>query len=77
MYVFAHVHVYAYIKDIYYMAQVTSGKIARCDWWLTWRDLSLITAGTLKIMPCEQKQTQNTTQIILIKCFFLKTKNKY
>ena len=32
------------------MAQVTSGKIARCDWLLTWRDFSVITAGIMKIV---------------------------
>ena len=34
----------------YYMAQVTSGKIACCDWLLTWRDFSVMTAGIMKIV---------------------------
>ena len=29
------------------MAQVTSGKIARCDWLLTWQDFPVITAGIM------------------------------
>ena len=37
-------------KSYYYMVQVTSGKIARCDWLLTWRDLSVMTAGIMKIV---------------------------
>ena len=32
------------------MAQVTSGKIARCDWLLTWQDFSVMTAGIMKIV---------------------------
>ena len=30
------------------MAQVTSGKIARCDWLLAWQDFFVMTAGILK-----------------------------
>ena len=29
-------------KKTYYMAQVTSGKIARCDWLLTWQDRGIM-----------------------------------
>ena len=32
------------------MAQVTSGKITRCDWSLMWQDFSVITAGIMKIV---------------------------
>ena len=32
------------------MAQVTSGKITRCGWLLTWRDFSVMTAGIMKIV---------------------------
>ena len=32
------------------MAQVTSGKITRCDWLLTMRDFSVMTAGIMKIV---------------------------
>ena len=35
---------------IYYMAQVTSGKMAHCDWLLTWRDFSVMTAGIMTIV---------------------------
>ena len=35
---------------IYYIAQVTSGKITRCDWLLTWHDFSVMTAGIMKIV---------------------------
>ena len=38
------------VKVYYYMAQVTSGKIERCDWLLTWRDFSIMTAGIMKIV---------------------------
>ena len=42
------------------MAQVT-GKIMRCDWLLTWQDFFVMTSGIMKLlMPCEQKQTQNS-----------------
>ena len=37
-------------NDYYYMEQVTFGKIARCDWLLTWRDFSVMTAGIMKIV---------------------------
>ena len=48
------------IITVYYMAQVTSGKTARCDWLLTWQDFSVKTAGIMKIVkPCEQKRTQS------------------
>ena len=40
------------IELFYHMAQVTSGKIARCDWFLTWRDFSVMTAGIMKIVNC-------------------------
>ena len=33
---------------IYYIAQVTSSKIARCDWLLTWRDFSVMPAGIMQ-----------------------------
>ena len=32
------------------MTQVTSGKIARCDWLLTLQDYSVMTAGIMKIV---------------------------
>ena len=32
------------------MAQVTSGKTARCDWLLTWQDFSVMTARIMKIV---------------------------
>ena len=32
------------------MAEVTSGRIARCDWLLTWQDFSVITAAIMKIV---------------------------
>ena len=38
------------IIEFYNMAQVTSGKIARCDWLLTWQDFSVMTAGIMKIV---------------------------
>ena len=50
------------------MAQVTSGKIARCNWLLTWQDFAVMTAGIMKIVnaqKCEQKQTQNPKTIYL------------
>ena len=35
----------------YYVAQVSPGKIARFDWFLTWRDFSaLVTAGITQIV---------------------------
>ena len=34
----------------YYMAQVTSGKFARCDWLLTWQDFSIMPAGIMQIV---------------------------
>ena len=46
-------------KPFYYMAQVTSGKVTRCGWLLTWQDFSW-PRGLWKLsMLCEQKQTQN------------------
>ena len=33
-----------------YMAHVTSGKIARCDWLLMWQDFSVMTAAIIKIV---------------------------
>ena len=33
------------------MAQVTSGKIARCDWLLAWQDFSVMTEGIMKLKP--------------------------
>ena len=35
---------------VYYMVQVTSGKIARYDWLLTRQDFSVMTAGIMKIV---------------------------
>ena len=32
------------------MAQVTCGKIARCDWFLTWQDFAVMTVGIMKIV---------------------------
>ena len=32
------------------MAQVTSGKITRCDWLRTWQGFSVMTAGIMKIV---------------------------
>ena len=43
-------------KKTYYMAQVTSGKIARCDWLVRSRALLKL------LMPCEQKQIQHPTK---------------
>ena len=47
------------------MALVVSGKIARCDWLLTWRDFSVMTAGIMKIvnallMLIKKNETKNT-----------------
>ena len=53
-----------------YMAQVTSGKIAHCDWW---RDLSVMTTGIMKIVN-EQKQTENPKKIMFKEFLCLKTK---
>ena len=39
-----------FIKAIYYMAQVTSGKIARWEWLQTWQDFSVMIAGIMKIV---------------------------
>ena len=39
------------------MAQVASGKIARCDWLLTWRDFSVMTAGIMKIVNALRTKT--------------------
>ena len=39
-----------HIKPIYYMAHVTSSKITRCDWLLTWRDVSVMTVDIMKIV---------------------------
>ena len=36
--------------QIYYMVQVTFGKIARCYWLLMWQDFSVMTAGIMKIV---------------------------
>ena len=53
------------VKCFYYIAQVTSAKIAHCDWLLT----------IMKILiPCEQKQTQNPKRIMFKKFLCLKTK---
>ena len=38
------------------MAKVTSGKIARCDWLLTWRDFSVMTAGIVNKNKHPKKQ---------------------
>ena len=35
---------------LYYAAQVTSTKIARCDWLLMCQDFSVMTAGIMKIV---------------------------
>ena len=41
-----------YVTTVYYMAQVTSDKIARCDWLLTRCDWlrPVMTAGIMKIV---------------------------
>ena len=39
-----------YYRSLYYMAQVTSRKIVRCDWLLAWQDFSVMTAGITKIV---------------------------
>ena len=42
------------------MAEVTSGKIVRCDWLLTWRDFFVMTAAIMKIVNALlTRQTQN------------------
>ena len=38
------------IQMFYYVAQVTSGNITRCDWLLTWEDFSVMTVGIMKIV---------------------------
>ena len=59
----------------YYMAQVTSSKIARCDWLLTWRNFSVMTPGIMKIVNALwKKKPQNPKQIIFKKKISLKTK---
>ena len=47
---FAYFHIFHVLFPIYYMAQVTSGKTTRCDWLLTWKDFSVMTAGIMKIV---------------------------
>ena len=53
MYVYCIVYnktIYIIHNNIYYMAQVNSGKIACCDWLLTGQDFSVMTAGIMKIV---------------------------
>ena len=57
----------------YYMAQVTSSKIARCDWLLTWRNFSVMTRALWKLlMPCEKKNLKILNKSFLKKKFPLK-----
>ena len=64
-----------HVVSFYYMAQVTSGKITRCDWLPTWHDFSVTSAGIMKLLiPYEQKQTQNPKEIMSKEFLRLKTK---
>ena len=59
----------------YYMAQVTSGNIAHCDWLLAWRDYYVMTAGIMKMVNALwTKQTQNLKKKIFNKFLCLKNK---
>ena len=59
----------------YYMANDTSGKIARCDWSLSWRDFSVTTAGIMKIVNSLWTKTNSTSYKKMLKKFLcLKTK---
>ena len=59
------------IIEVYNMAQITSGKIARCDWLLTWWDFSVMTAGIMKIVNAMWRKT---LKIVKKKIKKLKTK---
>ena len=63
-------HLATILYYYYYMTQVTSRKIARCDWLLTQQDFSVMTRVVIQtlyilqkirklLMHCEQKLTQN------------------
>ena len=56
------------------MAQVTSGKIARCNWLLTWPyfPVKWPRASWKLWIPCERKQTQNK-KIVIKKINYLPT----
>ena len=59
------------------MAQVTFGKIARCDWLLTWRDFSVMTEGIMKIVNAVRTKANSKSNKIMFKKFLcLKTKQK-
>ena len=42
------------------MAKVTSGKISRSDWLLTWQDFSVMTAGIMKIANTEMSDEEHS-----------------
>ena len=56
------------------MAQVISSKIARCDWFLTWRDFSVMTVGIMKTVNA--LWTQNPKKKIKKNFLCLKIKKK-
>ena len=52
------------------MAQVTSGKTARCDWLLTWQDFSVMTARIMKIVNALWTKTNSKSWKLILKKTF-------
>ena len=64
-------------KDVHlhYMAQVTSGKITRCDWLLTWKDSPVMAAGIMKIVnaPWTKTNSKSKKKVMFKEFLCLKT----